>query len=91
MIARLLILSIVLLPALSGRLHAEGAQTRVEGQPDIPRLTAAVNDFANVIDASSEAQLEELILRLQRATGDVMVVATVKTFQPFADLKSVRR
>jgi uncharacterized protein len=57
-------------------------------QGDIPRLTAPVNDFANVIDASSEAQLEELIRRLQGATGDVIVVATVKTFQPFADLRS---
>ena len=62
---------------------------RVEwAQGDIPRLTAPVNDFANVIDPSSEAQLDELIRRLQTATGDVMVVATVKTFQPFADLRS---
>ena len=57
-------------------------------QQAIPRLTAPVNDFANVIDASSEAQLDALIRRLQSATGDVMVVATVKTFQPFADLAS---
>jgi uncharacterized protein len=55
---------------------------------DIPRLTAPVNDFANVIDPAAEAQLEELIRRLQAATGDVMVVATIKTFQPFADLQS---
>jgi uncharacterized protein len=63
---------------------------RVEwaGQEHIPRLTAPVNDFANVIDAASEAQLEELIRKLQGATGDVIVVATVKTFQPFADLRS---
>jgi uncharacterized protein len=57
-------------------------------QPDIPRLTAPVNDFANVIDAPSEAQLDALIRKLQGATGDVMVIATVKTFQPFADLTS---
>jgi uncharacterized protein len=54
----------------------------------IPRLTAPVNDFANVIDSSSEAQLDALIRKLQSATGDVMVVATVKTFQPFADMQS---
>jgi uncharacterized protein len=90
-IARILILSIALLPAaLSERVSAEGADARVEwaAQEQIPRLTAAVNDFANVIDPSSEAQLDELIRRLQTATGDVMVVATVKTFQPFADLRS---
>ena len=72
--------------ALSEGLRAEAMQARVEG--DIPRLTAPVNDFANVVDAASEAQLDELIRRLQNATGDVMVVATVKTFQPFADLPS---
>ncbi len=55
---------------------------------DIPRLTAPVNDFANVIDPSSKTQLDDLIRRLQAATGDVMVVATIKTFQPFADLQS---
>jgi uncharacterized protein len=54
----------------------------------IPRLTAPVNDFANVIDAASEAELDALIRTLQSATGDVMAIATVKTFQPFADLPS---
>jgi uncharacterized protein len=90
---RVLILSILLLPAaLSEPVHAGSMHRRVEGveraQGDIPRLTAPVNDFANVIDAASEAQLEELIRKLQGATGDVIVVATVKTFQPFADLRS---
>jgi uncharacterized protein len=64
------------------------AATGAGAQTQIPRLTAPVNDFANVIDAQSEAQLDELIRRVQNATGDVMVVATVKTFQPFADLQS---
>lgn len=62
--------------------------TTTAAQPEIPRLTAPVNDFANVIDASSEAQLDALIRRLQGATGDVMVIATIRTFQPFADLQS---
>ncbi len=53
-----------------------------------PELTAPVNDFANVIDGGTEQQLDSLIRRLQAATGDVMVVATVKTFQPWADLQS---
>lgn len=64
---------------LTGGAHAQQA---------IPRLTAPVNDFANVIDSSSEAQLDGLIRALQSATGDVMVIATVKTFQPFADMQS---
>jgi uncharacterized protein len=52
-----------------------------------PELTAAVNDFANVIDATQEAALERLIRTLQSASGDVIVVATVKTFQPSADIR----
>ncbi len=75
--------------ALSGRVGAAGALGGVEAaQGQTPRLAAPVNDFANVIDATSKAQLDELIRRLQNATGDVMVVATVKTFKPFADLPS---
>lgn len=53
-----------------------------------PELAAPVNDFANVIDPGSERAIESLVRQLQNATGDVMVVATVKTFQPSADLKS---
>ena len=47
-----------------------------------------MNDFAGVIDAASKAQLDTLIRKLQDATGDVMVVATVKTFQPYGDIQS---
>jgi len=53
-----------------------------------PELTAPVNDFATVIDRGAERQLESLIRTLQSASGDVMVVATVKTYQPWADLQS---
>jgi uncharacterized protein len=52
-----------------------------------PELTAPVNDFANVIDASAETELDALIRKLQAASGDVIVVATVKTFAPAADIR----
>ena len=52
-----------------------------------PELTAPVNDFAAVVDASSEAEMDALIRSLQQASGDVVVVATVKTFQPYADIR----
>jgi uncharacterized protein len=52
-----------------------------------PELTAPVNDFANVIDAADETTLDDLIRKLQAASGDVMVVATIKTFQPAADIR----
>lgn len=84
MTARALLIGLLLAPlALSEGVRAEAAQDR-----GIPRLTAPVNDFADVIDPAAEAQLDELIRRLQNATGDVMVVATIKTFQPFGDLPS---
>lgn len=57
-------------------------------QPPPPALTAPVNDFANVIDPGTEQQIDALIRRLQDASGDVIVVAAVKTFQPWADLPS---
>ena len=53
-----------------------------------PALTAPVNDFAGVINPEDEAALDRLIRRLQAASGDVIVVATVKTFQPAADIQS---
>jgi uncharacterized protein len=52
-----------------------------------PLLTAPVNDFANVIDAASERELERRILALQKATGDVVVVATVPTFKPAGSIE----
>jgi uncharacterized protein len=52
-----------------------------------PELTQPVNDFANVIDQQHEQTMEELIRSLQQASGDVVVVATVPTFQPYADIR----
>ena len=53
---------------------------------DIPRLTEPVNDFANVIDASSKRDIEGRIRALERASGDIIVVATVDTFAPFGSI-----
>jgi uncharacterized protein len=62
--------------------------TSASAQPPPPALTAALNDFADVIDPGTEQQIEALIRQLQNATADVIVVATVKTFQPWPDLPS---
>ena len=61
--------------------------TSATAQAPAPELTAPVNDFAGVIDANTEAELDGLIRRLQTASGDVIAVATVKTFQPAADIR----
>ncbi len=55
-------------------------------QPAPPQLTKPVNDFAGVIDPESDAALDALIRSLQQASGDVVVVATIETFQPYADI-----
>ena len=59
---------------------------RAVAQPAPPPLTQPVNDFANVIDPQSARAMDAMIRSLQRATGDVVVVATVDTFQPYATI-----
>ncbi len=56
-------------------------------QPPTPQLTAAVNDFAGVIDATSKAELERRINSLMSASGDVVVVATVPNIEGFMDIR----
>jgi uncharacterized protein len=53
-----------------------------------PELTAPVNDFANVIDAETEAEIDRRIRALKQASGDVVIVATIDTFQPdYGDIR----
>jgi len=56
-------------------------------QPAPPALTQPVNDFAKVVDQDSAAKMDELIRSLQRASGDVVVVATIDTFMPYGDIR----
>ena len=57
------------------------------GAEPLPALTAPVNDFATVIDAASAAEMDRMIRALQAATGDVVVVVTVPTVEPYADAR----
>jgi len=59
----------------------------VAAQPLPPELTQPVNDFAHVIDAVSNSELEQRIIALKNATGDVVVVATIDTFAPYATIE----
>jgi uncharacterized protein len=58
----------------------------VQAQSPPPELTQPVNDFAHVIDDASAREMESLIRSLQQATGDVVVVATVDTIAPYANI-----
>jgi uncharacterized protein len=72
---------------LAGSVVASGSIVRSEAQsPPPPALTGPVNDFANVIDPESERELERRIRALQQASGDVVVVATVPSIEPYADI-----
>jgi uncharacterized protein len=71
--------ALVVLVLLTGTLAA--------AQSNLPELTQPVNDFAKVIDPSSVAAMDSLIRSLQRASGDVIVVATVDTYAPYADIR----
>jgi uncharacterized protein len=53
----------------------------------LPTLKDTVNDLANVIDASSRAELDRRIRALHATTGDSLIVATVPTFQPFGSIE----
>ena len=72
----LLVLSLVL-----------SAPAALVAQPAPPALSGAVNDFANVIDEASRQQIADLSTRVEQATGDILVVATVDTVQPW-DIQS---
>jgi len=61
--------------------------TIASAQPATPQLTGPVNDFANIIDAAGEAELQRRITALLNASGDVVVVATVPNIEGFADIK----
>jgi uncharacterized protein len=57
---------------------------------DLPLLTQPLNDFAHVVDRESAAQIDRLSRALESATGDTIVVATVPTFAPYADIDEYR-
>jgi uncharacterized protein len=71
--------------ALCGLLIAVAAVAAAQPLP--PELTQPVNDFAGVVDADSVAAMDSLIRALQKASGDVVVVATIDTFMPYGDIR----
>jgi uncharacterized protein len=54
--------------------------------PPLPELTQPVNDFARVVDSASAAEIDRMSRALQAKTGDVVVVATVPTIEPYASI-----
>ena len=75
-------MAITLLLAVFLTVHA----SLLSAQPAAPQLTQPVNDFANVIDAESEREIDRRVRALEQATGDVVAVATVPTFRPYGTI-----
>ena len=72
-------------PGYSRLLAAAAAQAAPSA--DLPELTQPVNDFAHVIDPANAAAIEKMIRTLKAASGDVVVVATVATIEPYGDIR----
>ena len=70
-----------LLLCAAGVVRSASAQER-----NLPELTQPVNDFAHIIDSSSAREMDRVIRTLKAASGDVIVVATVPTLEPYADI-----
>lgn len=64
-----------------------GAGAQAPASTALPEITQPVNDFAKVIDPQSTAEMERMIRALQEKTGDVVVVATVATVEPYGTVK----
>jgi uncharacterized protein len=63
------------------------AGAAAQSSAPLPELTKPVNDFAGVIDAASDDAMEAMIRELQEKSGDVVVVATVATVEPYGTPK----
>ena len=51
-----------------------------------PELTRVVNDFAGIVDEATARAMDATSRELQRETGAVVVVATLRTCAPAADI-----
>jgi uncharacterized protein len=75
-----LLLLLFTLPA-----RAQNAQSAPSDK--LPLLTKPINDFANVLDVSQQAEIERLTRTLMNASGDVVIVTTVDTFAPYGSIQ----
>jgi uncharacterized protein len=67
--------------------NARAGSSQSPAASPLPELTAPVNDFAKVIDSESARAIDRMIRTLQTATGDIVVVATVPTIEPYGDIR----
>jgi len=56
---------------------------------DLPALAGPVNDFADIVDPASREAIDSVSRSLLQASGDVVVVATLQTIEPFGDIREL--
>jgi uncharacterized protein len=59
---------------------------RTVAAQQLPELTEPVNDFAKVVDPQNAEAIDRMSRALQAKTGDAVVVATVNSYEPYADI-----
>jgi uncharacterized protein len=64
-----------------------GARMAQAAADSLPSLTEPVNDFAHIIDPASKAEMDREIRALTAASGDVVIIATVPTIEPYGDIR----
>lgn len=72
------------LPAL---LLAFLALSPLAAQQEFPEPRGYVNDFAGVLDSSSEQRMTQLAEAVQRATGAQIAVAVVESMEPYGSIE----
>lgn len=80
-------LTVLLVAFGLGLATAPAASLLAAADPPPPELTQPVHDLAGVIDPSTEQQIDQLSRSLQAASGDVLVVVTVPTIEPYGDIR----
>ena len=80
-------LIVVLTTVASGSTWTVEAAALQPPAASLPELTQPVNDFARVIDSANAAAIDRMIRDLQAASGDIVVVATVSTIEPYGDIR----
>jgi uncharacterized protein len=72
---------------LATSLPAASVRAMLLQSASLPALTQPVNDFADVIEPDAEEDIGRLSRALQQATGDAVIVVTVSSIAPYADIR----
>lgn len=55
----------------------------LHAQNKIPEITEPINDFANILSASSKSQLQQIVTQLKNQKGSEIAIVTVTSIEPF--------